>query len=71
MIHGEIFQIFLLGGSGGGHMALLLAAKAPVRWKGGSAWAPITDLAAWHHDKPVYVANLAACCGGNPAFHCL
>jgi dipeptidyl aminopeptidase/acylaminoacyl peptidase len=59
-------NIFLLGGSGGGHLALLLAARAPHRWKGVSAWVPITDLAAWHHENPDYAANLAACCGGNP-----
>ena len=59
-------NVFLLGGSGGGHMALLLAAKLPARWKGVSAWVPITDLAAWHHENPDYADNLAACCGGIP-----
>ena len=59
-------KVFLLGGSGGGHMALLLAASAPLRWKGVSAWVPITDLSTWFDENTDYAANLAACCGGNP-----
>jgi dipeptidyl aminopeptidase/acylaminoacyl peptidase len=59
-------SIFLLGGSGGGHMALMMAAHAPGRWKGVSSWVPITDLAAWHGENPDYAPHVAACCGGNP-----
>jgi len=58
--------VFLLGGSGGGHMSLLAAAAAPARWRGVSAWVPITDLAAWHHQQAEYAPHIAACCGGVP-----
>lgn len=40
-------RIYIVGVSGGGHMALLLAAKYPSRWAGVSAWAPISDLRIW------------------------
>jgi dipeptidyl aminopeptidase/acylaminoacyl peptidase len=59
-------SIFLLGGSGGGHMALMMAAQAPSLWKGVSSWVPITDLAAWHGENPDYAGHVAACCGGEP-----
>ncbi len=59
-------RVFLLGGSGGGHMALLMAAHSPGLWKGVSAWVPITDLAAWHGENPDYAPHVAACCGGSP-----
>ncbi len=59
-------NVFLLGGSGGGHMALMVAAHAPMLWKGVSSWVPITDLSAWHGENPDYAHHVAACCGGNP-----
>lgn len=59
-------SVFLLGGSGGGHMALLVAADAPVRWKAISSWVPITDLAAWYGENADYAPHVAACCGGEP-----
>jgi dipeptidyl aminopeptidase/acylaminoacyl peptidase len=59
-------RIFLLGGSGGGHMALMIAANAPLRWRGVSAWVPITDLAAWHGENADYAPHVAACMGGVP-----
>jgi dipeptidyl aminopeptidase/acylaminoacyl peptidase len=58
--------IFLLGGSGGGHMALMMAAEAPGRWRAVSSWVPITDLAAWHAQNPRYAPHVEACCGGPP-----
>lgn len=60
--------IFLLGGSGGGHAALLAAAEAPELWRGASVWVPITDLAVWHEENPDYALNIAACCGGAPGY---
>ena len=57
-------NIFLLGGSGGGHMALMMAAYAPKLWKGVSSWVPITDLAAWRTQNPNYQRHVEACCGG-------
>ena len=58
--------LYLLGGSGGGHMALMLAAARPALWTGVSSWVPITDLPAWHAENPDYAPHLDACCGGAP-----
>jgi len=59
-------RVFLLGGSGGGHMALMMAAYAPQAWCAVSAWVPITDLAAWHAQNSTYAPHIEACCGGAP-----
>lgn len=59
-------MIFLIGGSGGGHMALMMAAFAPERFRAVSSWCPITDLAAWHGQNAGYVPGIEACCGGKP-----
>lgn len=40
-------KIYLMGGSGGGHMALLAAGRHPEIWAGVSVWCPITDLKKW------------------------
>ena len=58
--------VFLMGGSGGGHMALMMAAHSPERWRAISAWVPVTDLTAWHGQNPNYAPHVAACCGGEP-----
>lgn len=63
-------RIYVVGGSGGGHMALVMAHRAPKLWAGVSAWVPITDLAAWHRFcKPLkykYYRDVELCCGGPP-----
>jgi dipeptidyl aminopeptidase/acylaminoacyl peptidase len=59
-------QIFLLGGSGGGHMSLMMAAAAPQLWTAVSSWCPITDLAKWRLQNPNYRPHIEACCGGVP-----
>lgn len=63
-------RIYLLGGSGGGHMALMMASRAPRLWAAVSAWVPISDLAAWHAFSKAagsrYHAMLEQCCGGPP-----
>lgn len=59
-------NIFLIGGSGGGHMALMMAAYAPFRFRAISAWCPITDLAVWHGQNAGYAPHMEACCGGQP-----
>jgi predicted peptidase len=41
-------KIFLLGGSGGGHMALMTGSYRPDIWLAVSAWCSITDLQLWH-----------------------
>jgi len=59
-------KVFLLGGSGGGHMSLMMSAYAPERWRAVSSWCPITDLALWHEQNSGYAPHIAACCGGKP-----
>ncbi len=44
-------RIYLIGSSGGGHMALLMAGRHPEIWAGVSAWVPITDIASWHAES--------------------
>ena len=63
-------RIYLIGGSGGGHMSLVMAARTPDLWAGVSAWVPISDLAAWHAEskarKNNYAKMLEQSCGGPP-----
>jgi pimeloyl-ACP methyl ester carboxylesterase len=60
-------RIYILGGSGGGHMTLQMAAKYPDVWAAASAWCPVTDFREWH-DQPAngYAPHVAAVCGGKP-----
>lgn len=60
-------QILLLGASGGGHMALLMAAEAPLLWRGVCSFVPITDLSQWERESPSYAPGIRACCGGDEA----
>lgn len=64
-------RIYLAGYSGGGHAALLVAARSPEIWAAVSVWSPITDLAAWHSESRErglvrYVNDIEAICGGPP-----
>lgn len=63
-------RTFLIGGSGGGHMTLVMAAHAPRRWRAASAWVPIADLAAWYAETKRrglrYWKMLEGCAGGPP-----
>lgn len=63
-------RVYLAGASGGGHMALLMAGRAPELWAGVSAWVPISDLSAWYHECRAagrkYANDLVASCGGAP-----
>lgn len=58
--------VFLLGGSGGGHMSLMVAAREDFPWTAISSWCPITNLADWHCENPNYARHIAAVCGGTP-----
>lgn len=58
--------VFLHGGSGGGHMGLMTAAREAFEWTAISSWCPITDLAEWHAQNPGYSSHIAAVCGGVP-----
>lgn len=62
-------RIMLLGASGGGHMALLMAAYAPKLWRAVCSFVPITDLEKWYRENADYREQIAACCGGAPAEH--
>lgn len=55
-------NIFLLGCSGGGHMALLMAGYCPEYFKAIAAYVPITDLEKWAEQKPYYGGHVLACC---------
>lgn len=59
-------NILLVGGSGGGHMALLMAAYHPDLWKAVASYVPIADLAAWYNENSLYAPNIEYCCGGKP-----
>ena len=63
-------RIYLVGGSGGGYYALLMAGRAPQVWTAVSAWVPISDLAAWYHECTArrlgYADHIVKSCGGIP-----
>ena len=61
-------RIYLTGVSGGGHMTMLMAGRHPELWAAASAWAGISDLAAWHdrHRDTRYGKMMRASCGGAP-----
>ncbi len=56
-------NIFLLGASGGGHMALMMAGFCPEIFKVIGAFVPITDLKKWTEQSPYYGKHVRACCG--------
>lgn len=66
-------RIYLIGVSGGGHMAMLMAGRHPEIWAGVSAWCGIGDVARWHaeHTKngksDKYAENIVAALGKVPA----
>ncbi len=65
-------RVYLIGVSGGGHMAMLMAGRHPELWAGVSAWCGISDIAQWHHDCRAnprfgkYADNIEAALGGAP-----
>jgi dipeptidyl aminopeptidase/acylaminoacyl peptidase len=63
-------SIFLIGTSGGGYTALLMAGRHPEIWAGVSAWVPISDLKAWYYEckkaNRRYYKDIEASCGGPP-----
>lgn len=68
--HAALGKVMLLGTSGGGHMALLMASLHPERFHAVSAWVPISDLARWHAETTrrnlVYASLIEKVCGGAP-----
>lgn len=59
-------NIFLLGLSGGGHMALLMAGFCPEYFKAIGAFVPITDLEKWSAENTHYAPDVFACCDNDP-----
>jgi pimeloyl-ACP methyl ester carboxylesterase len=63
-------RFYAVGWSGGGHLALLTAGRAPEIWAGISAWAPSSDLIAWYEESKrlgtKYFREIEASCGGPP-----
>jgi poly(3-hydroxybutyrate) depolymerase len=63
-------RIYLVGASGGGYAALLMAGRAPEIWAGVSAWVPILDLAEWHAQTSKrnlkYAREIENSIGGKP-----
>ncbi len=63
-------RIYLVGTSGGGQMALVMAHSEPQVWAGVSCWVPVVDLAAWHAETKAagraYWKDIEAVCGGPP-----
>lgn len=60
-------NIFLIGMSGGGHMALMMAGYCPEYFKAVSAIVPICDLSLWHDQNKNYSGHVAACCSSSRA----
>ena len=56
-------NIFLVGLSGGGHMAMLMAGFCPAYFKAIAAFVPISDLRAWRAESPSsYTEHIDHCC---------
>lgn len=69
--HANISRVYLLGGSGGGHAALLVYAQHPDVFNAASVWVPITDLVDWYNTTTNtvysnYARDIAASTGGPP-----
>ena len=66
----DTHNIYLVGASGGGHAALMVAATHPNVWAGVSVWVPITDLSVWYEETKTldgqYRIFLEQALGGAP-----
>ena len=60
-------NVFLLGLSGGGHMALLMCGFCPTYFKAVGAFVPITDLRKWTEENAGYKKHVMACCENSKA----
>ena len=71
----DVDRVYVVGGSGGGHMTLLMAGRHPEIFAGAAAFCPISDLVRWHGEslekRPGRVVRYArmmeSVCGGVPA----
>jgi predicted esterase len=66
-------QVYVIGFSGGGYKALLMAGRHPDRFAAAVAWVPIHDLNEWyaHHvatdPEAHYIDHISSSCEGSPA----
>ena len=60
-------NVFLYGASGGGHMALMMAAYCPAYFEAIAAFVPITHLKKWADYNAYYRPHILACCSENEA----
>lgn len=68
-------RVYVIGGSGGGHMTLLMSGRHPEMFAGAAAFCPITDLSRWHDESlenrpgrgARYARMMESACGGVPA----
>ena len=60
-------HVFLYGGSGGGHMALMMAGFCPDCFAAIAAFVPITDLEKWAEENAHYRPHILACCSEDEA----
>ena len=58
-------NVFLVGLSGGGHMAMLMAGFCPEYFRAIAAFVPISDLAKWREENPNYRPHIDYCCEGS------
>ncbi len=58
-------NIFLLGASGGGHMALMMAGFCPEYFKAIGAFVGITDLEKWAEESDEYREQILECCNND------
>lgn len=59
-------NIFLVGLSGGGHMAMLMAGFCPEYFRAIAAFAPISDLERWRNEAPSsYFPHIDYCCNNS------
>ena len=69
---GDPNRVYVVGFSGGGHMALQMAGQHPDRLAGVAAWVPVNDLNWWygyneqHAPWRHYIPHIEGSCGGVP-----
>lgn len=61
--HGQVTEVYIVGGSGGGYTALCSAMSDQVKARAFYAWSSITDLEAWHaaHLQDDYGRDIMQC----------
>jgi dienelactone hydrolase len=70
----DVERVYIMGGSGGGHMALLMAGRHPEIFAAVYASCPITDIARWQKESsdikknlfPSYAKMIVLSCEGKP-----